>query len=88
MRLLLSTLRAKQWLKNILVFTALFFSGGLLTHELFWSASLTFIAFSIMASSVYIMNDIIDRESDKFHPKKKYRPIASGRISLPLARTL
>lgn len=73
-------LRPLQWVKNLLVYTPLFFAGGFLTTKLF-DTTLAFIIFSLSASVVYVFNDLYDRENDGLHPVKKYRPIAYGTIS-------
>ena len=79
---LLRLLRLKQWTKNIFVFTALVFSRKLLDPQSFLLSLRAFFAFSFTASFIYVMNDIADREHDRQHPRKKFRPIASGEISL------
>ena len=81
----LEALRTYQWVKNLLVLVPLFF-----TEQAFeldgWLASLTaFGSFCFAASSIYLLNDILDREEDARHPKKKHRPIASGRLSVGAA---
>ena len=73
-------LRPKQWTKNALIFAALIFSGRFVEVEAIVQALLGFAAFSLIASSGYIFNDYLDREADRKHPKKKYRPIASGAL--------
>lgn len=72
-------IRIKHWIKNLLVFAALIFSFSF-SRGSFLLATLGFISFSFMASSIYVINDIFDEEKDKLHPEKKYRPIASGKI--------
>lgn len=83
--LLLKACRPRQSLKNLSLFTGLIFSGWLFIPAKFWTTVAAFIIFSLLTGSVYIFNDIIDLESDKKHPFKKKRPLASGRLSLPLA---
>lgn len=75
-------LRPHHYLKNILIFLPLVFSGQLTNPKLLLQALLAFIAFSALASVVYIINDINDKALDARHPKKKKRPIASGKISV------
>ncbi|TNM59895.1 UbiA prenyltransferase family protein [Aliirhizobium smilacinae] len=77
-------LRVRQWPKNALVFAPLILSPGAGSIALIDSIVLYF-GFCFLASSVYIINDIADAESDRAHPKKKYRPIASGAISPTIA---
>jgi 4-hydroxybenzoate polyprenyltransferase len=75
-------LRPKQWIKNFFIFLPLIFGGKLF---IFPSNALTvaaFVIFSLAASTVYLVNDIIDIEKDKLHPTKRLRPIASGRVSI------
>lgn len=79
-------LRIEQWVKNIFVFLVLFFSGQFLNGDLLSRAFFAFFIFSLTASSIYIVNDYIDRESDRKHPEKSKRPIASGEISLNRAK--
>ncbi|MCD7083978.1 UbiA prenyltransferase family protein [Limosilactobacillus fastidiosus] len=67
--------------KNILIFVPLFFCRQIFNLSKIWILILGFISFSLIASAVYIINDIQDAEKDRKHPKKKYRPIASGKIS-------
>ena len=77
---LLLALRPKQWTKNFLVFSAPFFSYG--DDILVWlSALATFICFCFISSSVYLINDVLDIEADRNHPKKRKRAIASGLVS-------
>jgi len=81
-RLIVSEIRVRQWVKNLLVFlpTLLayrFLDGGPLLHS-----SLAFFAFSFGASAVYVLNDILDLEADRHHPEKKHRPFASGQLPL------
>ena len=78
-------LRPKHWIKNFFVFIPLFISGSFFDTSLLLNSFLGFVMFSISASIVYIFNDLIDIESDKNHPKKKNRPIASGNISIGFA---
>lgn len=78
-------LRPLQWLKNGFVFTGIIFGSQYGNQQLLWSVILTAIAFCLVSSSVYILNDIIDQESDRNHPKKQFRPIPSGRVSIPVA---
>ena len=78
-------LRINHWMKNLLIFLALIFSGGLLNSSLFVISLFGFISFSFMASAVYIFNDINDINNDKYHFIKKRRPLASGKISIKSA---
>lgn len=75
-------LRLHQWLKNVLVFVPLVVSSSFFDLPLVINAVLAFIAFSLLASSTYIFNDLMDLQSDRQHPRKKFRPLASGNISI------
>jgi 4-hydroxybenzoate polyprenyltransferase len=78
-------IRVPQWIKNLFVLVPLVFSMNILHADSLKFAVFAFFAFCMASSLVYIINDIVDRESDKMHPKKKERPIASGVISVPQA---
>lgn len=74
--------RIKHYLKNFLVFLPLIFSGNLLVKSYFVKCIIGVLIFSFTSSIVYILNDIRDKDKDRNHPKKKQRPIASGKVSL------
>ncbi len=80
-KLYLKQIRAYQWVKNLLVFVPLLTSGLLTTHT-FGMAALVFFGMSLVASSIYIINDIFDICDDRKHPDKRERPIASGAIGV------
>ncbi len=84
---LLREARPKQWLKNVLVFAA---PGALgdFGHGHAAEAILMFIAFCLASSGTYFWNDILDVEEDRRHPKKRFRPIASGEVPILLARVV
>lgn len=75
-------LRPLQWVKNLFVFAPLFFSNSLLDFKLCIKTIFVFWAFCLISSSIYCLNDINDVGSDKIHPYKKKRPIASGKVSI------
>ena len=76
-------LRPHQWVKNGFIFLPLFFDGKLTRLDLLLPTFVVFIAYCLAASGIYCFNDIYDAESDKHHPHKQKRPIASGAISKP-----
>lgn len=75
-------MRPEQWVKNVFVVVPLIFSKNLFNISLFSGSLLTFLAFCFAASSIYIINDVADRDLDKIHPIKKHRPIAAGTVSV------
>lgn len=77
--------RFNQWIKNLIVFAAILFTGKLFDGQLFLNATYAFLIFCILSSASYVLNDIIDYQYDKKHPIKKFRPLASGAISIPQA---
>jgi 4-hydroxybenzoate polyprenyltransferase len=79
---LFKLIRPTHWIKNAFVFAALVYSKELSQSNLIFQSVLTFITFCFVSSSIYILNDIRDKDSDSLHPVKKTRPIASGRISI------
>lgn len=74
--------RPKQWLKNLFVFAPILFAGQMMNFDLVIKGLLAFIAFSLTSSIVYIINDIVDRDADRIHKKKRYRPLASGEVNV------
>ncbi len=80
--------RVKHWIKNLFVFTPLVFSLNLFSVGHFTKSLIAFFSFCCVSSSVYIINDLFDRERDRRHPHKKKRPIASGDISTAAAITI
>jgi 4-hydroxybenzoate polyprenyltransferase len=82
---LLKLMRPKQWIKNFFVFAAIIFSGNFLNAGLLTLNLLTFALFCLTSSSIYIINDIVDIEKDRAHPKKKFRPLPSGNITVSAA---
>ncbi len=81
----LKLIRVRQWVKNLFLFLPLIFGGRLLSSSDVWHGLEAFICFSFAASSIYVVNDILDRKADREHPVKHSRPIASGRVSVTLA---
>ncbi len=81
-------IRPKQWIKNLFVFAPILFAGQLFNYPLLFENILAFLAFCGVSSSVYVLNDIIDVDSDRAHKKKRYRPIAAGDIAVPQAKVL
>lgn len=77
--------RTKQWIKNFFVFAPLIFSKHIFDLKFLLTSLLAFAIFCISSSAVYVLNDIMDVEADRSHPKKKFRPIASGEISVNTA---
>ncbi|MCU1394597.1 MAG: UbiA prenyltransferase family protein [Ilumatobacteraceae bacterium] len=85
---LIKEARPKQWAKNVLVFAAPG-AAGVLTHgQSLVRTLIAFVAFCMASAGTYYWNDILDVEADRVHPKKRFRPIASGDIPLPLARVV
>ena len=81
----LRALRINQWIKNLVIFTAIIFSGKLFDLTLLTRVTYAFFLFCLLSSTSYVLNDIIDYPYDKKHPIKKLRPIASGKITMPEA---
>lgn len=82
---LLKLIRPAQWIKNFFVFGPVIFGGALFHGQTLLSGAITFVAFSLAASSIYCFNDIIDVADDRRHPEKCRRPIASGAVSMTRA---
>ena len=75
-------LRPTQWLKNLMLFFPAFLGGELLMSGILARGLVPFVAFCVASSSAYVLNDIMDRERDKSHPRKRKRPLPSGGVSL------
>ena len=84
-RLLLRTMRPKQWTKNVFVWAALLFDQKLFQAGPFLRTLIVFLLFCLVSSAVYIINDLVDIEKDRQHPSKRNRPLASGALSPRLA---
>jgi len=76
----IAALRPRQWIKNIVLFAGLIFSQNVFAVPLLLKSLAAFATFCLLASSIYLINDVKDIESDRNHPVKKERPIASGKI--------
>lgn len=76
----LMAMRPQQWVKNVLVLAAVLFAGPLSTPSYLLNAGLMFVIFCLVSSAIYIVNDLVDREADRAHPRKRNRPIASGHV--------
>jgi 4-hydroxybenzoate polyprenyltransferase len=88
LRAAIKTGRPQEWIKNLFVFAGLLFSGKFdQSHEVV-EAILTFIAFCAVSSAGYYVNDLIDVELDRKHPKKRFRPLAAGELSERAAMTI
>ena len=85
---LLSQLRPHQWLKNGFVFLGLLFGHAWNDPVRLGQALAAFAAFCLLASAVYVMNDLIDREQDRLHPNKRLRPLAAGTLGVAAAAWL
>ncbi len=86
LRGLIRTMRLKQWTKNGFVFIPIFFDRQISHLDPLLRVLAAFVLFCIMSSAVYVLNDIVDVERDKQHPRKKHRPIASGLLPIPVAK--
>lgn len=85
---LLRLLRPKQWTKNLVCLAGAFFGGHIGEAHTLTRALLAVAAFCCASSFVYIVNDIVDRDRDLKHPRKRFRPIPSGQVTLPQAALL
>jgi 4-hydroxybenzoate polyprenyltransferase len=82
---MLSACRVHQWVKNLLIFVPALMAHRLMDTQVLFPAVAAFFAFSFCASAVYLLNDIVDVNSDRQHPTKSKRPIAAGTLTLPRA---
>ena len=78
-------MRPQQWIKNLFVLAALVFSGHLFDPAYALRSGAAFGLFCLLSGAVYLFNDILDLEKDRQHPAKRHRPLASGRLSIPVA---
>ena len=83
---LLAACRPRQWTKNLLVFAAPLFAFRF-EAEVWLPAAVALVAFCLISSAIYLLNDCLDVEADRAHPTKRNRPIAAGLVSVPAALT-
>lgn len=81
----LKLIRVKHYLKNVLIFLPAIFAGIIFDGTVLFKTLIAFLSFSFTSSIIYVINDIRDAESDRNHPVKKNRPIASGAVTIPSA---
>lgn len=81
-------MRPRQWVKNFLVVLAPLAGGRLFEATVLSGVALAFVAFCLVSSAVYLLNDIRDVEEDRLHPRKRFRPIAAGELSVPVAAAM
>ncbi len=79
------SMRWRQWVKNLLVAAVPVLSGQILEAGVWGRTGLGFMAFSLIASGAYLLNDALDAEKDRLHPKKRHRPVAAGVVSMRTA---
>jgi 4-hydroxybenzoate polyprenyltransferase len=82
------SLRPSQWTKNLFVFFGLLFGQRLLDPRAIWQSWVAFAIFCALSGVVYLVNDVADRDADRQHPSKRFRPIASGEVSPGTALTV
>lgn len=82
---IIRSLRPVQWTKNFFLFAALLFAQKIFDVPLFLKTLGAFVIFCLLSGSLYLVNDVLDFEEDRVHPKKSKRPIASGRVRRPQA---
>ncbi len=82
---LLKTMRPKQWVKNLLLYSGVVFDRHLFELRPILIATLGFIIFCGISSAVYLLNDLVDIKKDQLHPKKRFRPLASGKLPKSVA---
>jgi len=82
---LISTMRPRQWVKNLLVLVAPVAAGEITNGPVLRHTAIAFAVFTLGASGLYLVNDLIDAPSDRHHPTKSKRPIAAGRLPVPVA---
>lgn len=82
---LVRALRPRQWVKNVLVLAAPLAAGSVLDPDVLGPSALAFVLFCLAASAVYLVNDVVDAEEDRRHPRKRFRPIAAGVVRPGLA---
>jgi 4-hydroxybenzoate polyprenyltransferase len=82
---IIQTMRPRQWLKNGFLAAGLFFDRQFFAFPSLFRVSLAIVSFCLLSSAVYIFNDLRDVESDRHHPRKRLRPIASGRLPVKIA---
>lgn len=82
---LIKSMRPRQWSKNVFVLAAVVFDKKLLNPEAVGKSLAGMVLFCLLSSSVYLINDILDAEADRNHPQKRNRPIASGKLPVPVA---
>jgi 4-hydroxybenzoate polyprenyltransferase len=85
---LIRLLRPHQWVKNGFVFVGLLFGHAWRDPDAVALALSAFLAFCLLSSAVYVVNDLVDREQDRLHPEKRHRPLASGAVGTPAALAL
>ena len=79
-------MRPRQWPKNAVVYAGIVFDGQLFVLDSFLRVTASFVLLCLISSAIYIVNDLVDLESDRQHPKKRFRAIASGQLPIPTAR--
>lgn len=83
--LLFKTMRPRQWIKNLIIFAGIIFSEQIFSNANLLRSFYAFLAFCLLSGSVYLINDLVDIEKDRVHPRKKGRPLASGMLSIRFA---
>lgn len=85
MKPILRALRVDNYIKNIVILLPGVFGAKIFESSIFWPVLLSMLLFSLLSSGIYLINDLADREEDRLHPQKKFRPVAAGDISLSVA---
>jgi len=88
LRAAIKTARPQEWIKNFFVFAGLLFSGQFDQLHAVLEATLTFVSFCLISSAGYYVNDLIDVELDRKHPKKRFRPLAARELSVGVAKLI